>query len=142
MLSLAERFWAKVEIGIGCWLWRGATGTGYGVIRRGRAGEGMLQAHRVAYEMLVGPIPVGMEIDHLCRVRACVNPAHLEPVTHRENDLRGVGACAINARKVYCNKGHLFTPENTRMETHGRRCRECMKTWRRAHAKKRGIVQF
>jgi hypothetical protein len=83
-----RRFWEKVEKGSGCWLWRGRlSGGGYGQFKvAGR--EAM--AHRYAYELLVGAIPDGREIDHLCRVRACVNPAHLEAVTHSTNVSRSV----------------------------------------------------
>src|SRR6266496_2265386 len=92
--GLVTRFWAKVDRSGGsraCWLWTGKTGRdGYG--RIGLGGRGALvrvRAHRFAYELLIGPIPDGLQIDHLCRVRHCVNPAHLEPVTQRENILRG-----------------------------------------------------
>ena len=83
---LRSRFMAKVAKSDGCWMWTGAVATsGYG-----RIGEGArtLQAHRVAYQLLVGPIPEGLHIDHLCRVRLCVRPDHLEPVTQAENNIR------------------------------------------------------
>ena len=87
-------------------------------------------AHRVVYEILVGPIPVGLELDHLCRNRACVNPDHLEPVTTRTNLLRGYSPWACRARQTHCKRGHEFTPENTYGTGDGRRyCRTC----RRAH---------
>jgi HNH endonuclease len=87
--TVEQRFWAKVDQGdgTGCWLWTGAKlHGGYGHMRGGTADT---TAHRIAYELLVGPIPKGLEIDHLCRVRACVRPDHLEPVTRAENDRRG-----------------------------------------------------
>jgi hypothetical protein len=76
--------------------------------------------------LLVGPIPEGLTIDHLCRVRHCVNPAHLEAVSERVNILRGNGAGARNARKTHCVKGHAFTPDNLYRDYQGyRRCRRC-----------------
>lgn len=85
-----ERFLAKIEVqGAapgGCWLWTGArAGTGYAYMQRGRRGEGLVRAHRWSYEHFVGPIPEGLDLDHLCRVRHCVAPHHLEPVTRSEN---------------------------------------------------------
>ncbi len=89
-----------------CWVWdRGLDGYGYGRMRGRRA-------HRVSYELHVGPIPEGLDLDHLCRVRNCVNPAHLEPVTRAENVLRGVSRPAENARKTHCIHGHALTPDN------------------------------
>lgn len=119
-----DRFWAKVRKTPTCWMWTGRpTSAGYGALRvDGR----MVPAHRVAYELLVAPIPDGLHIDHLCRVRTCVNPEHLEPVTNQENVLRGVGPSALNAVKTHCIHGHEFTPENTFPMKDGRRaCREC-----------------
>lgn len=88
---LEARFWPKVNKTDSCWLWTGAkTGAGYGMIREVGHGGKMLMAHRVAYELLVGPIPEGLFLDHLCRTPLCVNPAHLEPVTCRENMRRGL----------------------------------------------------
>ena len=88
--------------------------------------------HRVVYEAAVGVIPDGMVIDHLCRNRACCNPAHLEVVTNRENILRGEGLSAKNAKKTHCKHGHEFTEENTYAYRGKRYCRACQ-----AAAKKR-----
>lgn len=126
-----ERFWAKVDKNGpgGCWLWTAGTSKGYGQFLNG--------AHRVSYEMLVGPIPEGLHIDHLCRVRACVNPDHLEPVTRKENILRGVGAPAVNARKTHCSQGHPYNDENTYAYTYAngkesrRDCRACQRERKR-----------
>lgn len=123
---LPARFWAKIhESASGCWLWTGAKagpGEQYGYIRMGGRS---LRSHRVAYEALVGPIPPGLQLDHLCRVRACVNPEHLEPVTHRENAHRGIGPWADNARKTHCVRGHPFDAENTAVYNGKRSCKQC-----------------
>jgi hypothetical protein len=104
----------------GCWLWTGATnGQGYGK-HRGQ------YVHRLVYEALVGPIPAGHEIDHLCRVHACSNPSHLEPVTHRENMLRGAGPVPSRAAQTACIHGHAFDDRNTYRPPDGTRaCRRC-----------------
>lgn len=111
----------------GCWLWTGQLDRyGYGKIKMGGR-EGVLKkAHRIAYEAFVRPIPGGLEIDHLCRVRRCVNPAHLECVTHRENMLRGNTPSSANVKKTRCPQGHGYDKENTYVDRSGRRhCRAC-----------------
>lgn len=117
-----EKFMDRItpEPNSGCWLWMGAINeSGYGQWR----GQ---MAHRFSYEAIIAPIPDGLTIDHLCRVRCCVNPAHLEPVTMRENVMRGFGPTADNARKTHCKNGHEFTPENTRLRVRkGHTRREC-----------------
>jgi hypothetical protein len=125
------RFFAQVEIAdpADCWIWTGFRDRdGYG--RFSAAG-----AHRVTYEMLIGPIPDGLTLDHLCRDRACVNPWHLEPVTSVENFLR---AAAIRTK---CSKGHEISEDNTRMSRLGRRgepvrtCRTCERERQRRYAR-------
>lgn len=124
---LELRLWSRVEKGEGCWLWTGTVdGHGYGVLGRGGRGEGNVLAHRAAWELTHGPIDEARpHLDHLCRVRLCVNPEHLEPVTQAENNRR---AWAVN-RASHCPQGHEFTPENTypagRNPQRGRSCREC-----------------
>lgn len=129
---------AKVapEPNTGCWLWTGAIDQGYGKTSlRGRT----LPAHRLSYLMHVGIFPYELQLDHLCRTRACVNPAHLEPVSPKENVLRGTGHCAVNARKTHCRKGHAFSPENTYLSPRGyRSCFSCKREYgreRRARAR-------
>ena len=108
-----ERFEAKIEPEpmSGCWLWTGARSNGYGHFNKGK--DVIVWAHRVAWELTHGMIPEGLTIDHLCRVRVCVNPAHLRIVTNRENILAGNGFSAVNARKRVCAHGHAYDQENT-----------------------------
>ena len=134
--SAEQRFWAKVikdgplpvrrpELGP-CWLWTDAPNSdGYGIFYE--SSKRRLGAHRFAYELLKEPIPARLQLDHLCRNRICVNPAHLEPVTNRINVLRGEGFAAVNAAKTHCPQGHEYTPENTYVypKTGGRVCRAC-----------------
>lgn len=128
-----RRFWAKVAIDpAGHLLWTANKGNGgYGLFR---VGSRNLLAHRFSYEALVGPIPDGLQIDHLCRIRACVAPDCLEPVTPRENTLRGNTSAAANAAKTHCLNGHPFDEQNTRIDSHGKRqCRECQRAYDRAY---------
>ena len=107
----------------GCWNWAGSLSRyGYGRIR----GKPERLAHRVVYELLVGPIPEGLQLDHLCRNPRCVRPDHLEPVTHRENLLRGETFAARHAGKTHCPAGHPYDDANTYISKRGqRKCRKC-----------------
>ena len=109
----------------GCWEWTGCLFTaGYGAIL---VGGKKRSAHRISYELRVGPIPEDKELDHLCRNRACINPAHLEPVTRRENVRRGVSCIAAHMHKTHCKNGHEFTPDNTYKKNRiHRSCRKCV----------------
>ena len=102
----------------GCWLWQGPlTNAGYGRMSWTAFGRKEGGAHRVSYVAHRGPIPAGLQLDHLCRNRACVRPDHLEPVTNRVNILRGESPSARAARATHCVHGHEFTPENTKVKT-------------------------
>jgi hypothetical protein len=111
-------FWAKITKSDGCWLWTAALTSGYGA-------WGNRRAHRLVYEALVGPIPQGLQLDHLCRNRACVRPEHLEPVTQQVNLARGNGLPARRARQTECIYGHPFDAANTLVTKFGRVCRTC-----------------
>lgn len=107
----------------GCWLWTGArSGSGYGNLWAN--GRNAL-AHRVVWESLVGPIPPGLTLDHLCRNQLCVNPDHLEVVTTKVNTMRGTSFAAVNARKTQCPRGHPYEGKNLIRYGNGRFCRAC-----------------
>lgn len=128
---LSRWFWKSIEVTeSGCWVKK--THTNIGGYTSFKVGDRPKMAHRHAYEVLIGPIPDGLQLDHLCRNPACVNPNHLEPVTSRENLLRSNGWGGVNARKTHCHKGHEFTPENTLIGRDGRRvCRACKRERKR-----------
>lgn len=122
---------ARIEVNAeGCWIWQGTTSSlGYS-----RSAGGYSSVHQLAYALWKGPMPAGLEPDHLCKVRLCVNPDHLEAVTHRANSLRCSSPFADNARKTQCVRGHEFTPENIiPTPTGGRRCRTCHNARTRAY---------
>ena len=130
--TMEERFWPKVKKGANvedCWEWTAWVNVGgYGCFTD--TDNKAVMAHRYSYELRSGPIPDGLVLDHLCRNRRCVNPAHLEPVTQRENQRRGVGT-SMNV--THCSNGHELTPENTMFlnkikngkPIRGRRCKKC-----------------
>ena|SRR3990167_8473917 len=141
MKSILQKIEEKYEPepNSGCWLWTGAiTYGGYGVLKIGNT---MTTAHRVSYELHKGKIPEGLQLDHLCRVRCCVNPDHLEPVTNKENMRRGLGngpAVKKQLSKTHCPKSHPYSGENLYlMKNGGRKCRECHRIEARLYAKKK-----
>lgn len=142
-----SRFWSKVDkngpvpairpdLG-SCWVWTKALNKGYGAFGDGH--KKVRGSHIVAYELLIGQVPDGLELDHLCRNHACVNPSHLEPVTHRENTMRGLNMTAIEAVVTHCPQGHPYDEANTTIRGGKRFCRECARIakrldWKRSTA--------
>ena len=148
--AVAARFWAKVDRRgpDECWPWlAGSLDGGYGVFHV--VSLGSVKAHRMSYELLIGPIPEGLQLDHLRRNRGCVNPAHLDPVPNDINFRRGQSVSALNATKTHCIRGHEFTAENTmwrptRRGTTERRCRACHRAygrnWYRQHVSRTAVA--
>lgn len=130
-----ERILGRIKKTPGCWIWLGDTSDrGYGHVNYQKR---KYLAHRAVYTILVGPIPKGLTLDHLCRNTSCVNPKHIEPVTQRENVLRGIGVTAQNARKKLCKRGHPFSKENTyTLGGYWRECKVCKQLWWKKNRKR------
>ncbi|WP_443055402.1 HNH endonuclease signature motif containing protein [Streptomyces sp. ISBFB 2968] len=131
----AKLFSRIMEDETGCWLWTGVhVGTGYGQVDVNGCKR---PAHRVVYEFLIGDIPEGLDLDHLCRVRLCVNPWHLDPVTRKINIIRG-DAPRLQRAKTHCPHGHEYDEVNTIWYQGRRFCRECkLRRQREANRRKR-----
>ena len=126
VIPLRDRIMRRVEVAPdGCWLWTGALApNGYGIVQKGRR-AGTTVVHKAMWQLDNGPVPDGLELDHLCRVRRCCNPAHLEPVTRQTNVDRGLQA-AGKQRRTECINGHPFTSNNTITTSRQlRSCRTC-----------------
>jgi hypothetical protein len=142
-VSPEKRFLLQYEVmPSGCWQWTGSVAMpqGYGCISVDRKAE---YAHRFSFRLHNGPIPEGLDIDHLCRNRLCVNPEHLEAVTTRENVLRGIGPSAREARQTQCKNGHPFAGDNLIIQRNGRRtCRICRNLYQnnRYHERRRSVL--
>lgn len=124
-MELEERIKSKIHLGESCWQWIAAIqGAGYGTVWNKQTKKVVL-AHRYVYELVKGEIPDGLTLDHLCRNRACVNPDHLEPVSMKENILRGISPSAKKARQALCIRGHELRVTPSGM----RRCDVCVKAY-------------
>lgn len=144
--ALQVRFWRCVDKTETCWLWQGEMGPGgYGRILDSSTRKHYM-AHRYSYELHVGPVPEELCLDHLCRVRNCVRPDHLEAVTMRENVMRGETPARRNYEKTACIHGHPYDETNTSFGTNGRRyCRQCRKRidhdrWARSQQRKKALA--
>jgi len=128
--DIKSRFWERVAMTPTCWIWQGAKipsrGLEYGIFNKKRV-------HRFSYELHLGAIPIDKELDHLCRNTLCVNPEHLEPVTHKTNVLRGISPGALNAKKTRGPCGHLYTGEDGLR----RYCKPCRTKWHREYYHKK-----
>lgn len=125
----------SLVIATGCWLWQlSLNRDGYGVLH---AKGKHWKAHIFSYVSFIGPVPKGLELDHGCRVRACANPWHVEPVTHVENVLRGYAA---RGPKYNCINGHEFTIENTYLYRGKRRCKACNRGYNRELYSRKVVV--
>lgn len=137
-----ERMIGKVVINAeGCWVFRGALSCGYGSIGSDDRRDRTVYTHRLSYETLVGPIPPGLHIDHLCRNRACCNPEHLQVVTQRENILRGNSRMAQGAKKTHCLHGHPLSGENLYLQGRHRSCKTCRDLRNKSRSLKNSAAQ-
>ena len=130
-MSLIQKIYRHTEfVPQGCWNWtRAKSAAGYGVVRPAGSSK-VVYTHRASFEFHRGPIPAGLDLDHLCRNRACCNPVHLEAVPHRVNMLRApYSAADLNRNKTHCAQGHEYTPDNTDQTPRQRRCKACRKAW-------------
>ena len=122
---LDQKYWDRIEKTETCWNWKTwITDKGYGMLE---CNGKRIFAHRFVYEALVGKIPAGLVIDHLCRNTRCVNPTHLEPVTNAENLRRGYCVSAVNSRKKHCKYGHELAGDGIQLFRGERICRACRK---------------
>lgn len=136
MTKTQARFWSNVNVdeATGCFIWTGCINAkGYGLFWNSPQGKNVI-AHRFAYQDVVGPIPFGLQLDHLCRNRPCVNPDHLEPVTPRINSLRGR---SIQRERTHCRTNHPYDDENTYVNAEGHRsCKACHRESQRRYMQK------
>lgn len=143
MRSVFERIEEKIspEPNSGCWLWTGAVNpAGYAKIH---VKSGTAYAHRILYGQKFGPVPYGLELDHLCRVRCCVNPDHLEPVTHRENVHRGVGPAVQKMQQTRCIHGHeLSFKYDKKYLRNFRFCKTCHRVDERIRAQRENVKAY
>ncbi len=139
-VTTEERFWRKVDRSGECWLWRSSTNAGgYGLFHPDGGAREWVMAHRYAYELEHGPIPEGLDLDHLCRTRSCVRAEHLEPVTHRENVLRG-DAGKRQRERTHCPQGHEYAGENLYVSRGQRSCRICVRASKSRYRQRQQVI--